>query len=67
MISKDSVNKCLDDFKVLKDIIDNKIDIKDLDIDLERRLIALCNNRINQINQEIISKDLEISKLRKLT
>lgn len=65
-MSKDSISQCLDDFKILKDIMHNKINIKDLNIDLEKRLITLCNNRVNQINQEIISKDLEISKLQKL-
>lgn len=58
-------NTDLEDFEVLKDVINGKIEIKDLDIDLEKRLIVLCNNRINEINKKIAVKDLEIAKLRK--
>lgn len=61
-----SLNKSLDDFKVLRDVIYGKKDIKDIDIDLEKRLITLCNNRINEVNKMIIDKDLEINKIKKL-
>lgn len=64
--SQNSINQSLDDLKVLEDIIYNKIDIKDIDIDLEKRLITLCNNRINEVNKMIIDKDLEINKIKKL-
>lgn len=58
-------NTPLDDLEILKDVINGKIEIKDLDINLERRLIVLCNNRIKEINKKIIAKDLEIAKLKK--
>lgn len=58
-------NTPLDDLEILKDVINGKIEIKDLDIDLEKRLIALCNNRIKEINKKIMAKDLEIAKLKK--
>lgn len=61
-----SLNKSLDDFKVLRDVIYGKKDIKDIDLDLEKRLITLCNNRINEVNKMIIDKDLEINKIKKL-
>lgn len=64
-ISKDQENTPLDDFEILKDVINGKIEIKDLDINLERRLIVLCNNRIKEINKKIIAKDFEIAKLKK--
>lgn len=64
-MAKNSINKSLDDFKVLEDIMHGKVDIKDIDIDLEKRLIALCNKRTNEVNQMIITKNLEIDRIRK--
>lgn len=64
-IAKPIENTALDDLEILRDVINGKIEIKDLDIDLEKRLIVLCNNRINEINKKIMAKDLEIAKLKK--
>lgn len=64
-ISKPNENTPLDDLEILKDVINGKVEIKDLDIDLEKRLIALCNNRIKEINKKIMAKDFEIAKLKK--
>lgn len=58
-------NTALKDLDVLKNVIDGKVEIKDLDVDVEKRLIALCNNRIEEINKKITAKDLEIAKLKK--
>lgn len=55
----------LEDLKVLKDVINGEIQIKDLDIDLEKRLIILCNNRISQINKKIEDKESKIIKIKK--
>lgn len=55
----------LEDLKILKDVINGKTQIKDLDIELEKRLIILCNNRISQINKKIEDKDSKIIKIKK--
>ena len=56
----------LDDFEVLKGIIEGKIEIQKLDKDLKKRLIVICNNRLNEVNQKIEDKDVEIVKMEKI-
>ena len=45
------INNSLDDLECLKNIIDKKISIKELDIEQKKRLILLCNERKNKINK----------------
>ena len=47
----------LEDFEILKKIINNEIDMKDIDYNTKIRLINLCEKRTKQIQQKI--KDLE--------
>ena len=56
----------IQDFDILKDIVNGKIQIKDLDIDTEKRLIKLCDNRLKQMNEKIREKDIEIANIEKL-
>lgn len=53
-------------FEYLKGIIDGKINIKDLDKDLEKRLIDICNNRMKEIDREIEKKEYQIEKAKEL-
>ena len=46
-------NTALDDFEVLKEVMDGKIQIQDLNPDLKKRLIAMCKTRLADINKEI--------------
>ena len=50
------------DFDYLKEIIEGKVNIKDLDKDLKNRLIKLCNARLEEVNNIIIETDKEIEK-----
>lgn len=53
----------INDFDILKDVVNGKIQINDLDIETEKRLIELCDNRLRQIKEKIREKDLEIANL----
>lgn len=56
----------IQDFDILKDIVNGKIQIKDVDIETEKRLIKLCDNRLKQMNEKVREKDIEIAKIEKL-
>ena len=43
----------LDDFEILKKVVDGEIKIHDLDEDIKTRLIAMCKARIVSIDREI--------------
>lgn len=57
------INNSLDDLECLKNIIDKKISIKELDIEQKKRLILLCNERKNKINMKIEQTDMKIKKV----
>lgn len=59
-------NLKIDDFEILKEIIDGKSDIKNLDVDTKKRLIELCSNRLDDINKKIHNKTLEIKRLKEI-
>lgn len=56
--------KEIDDFEYLRGIIEGKIQIKDLDKELKKRLIKLCNTRLAEVNKEIEKIDAQIEKLK---
>lgn len=56
----------INDFETLKDVVNKKIEIKDLDIETEQRLIELCDNRLKQMDEILSQKDLKISKMEKI-
>lgn len=60
--------KCreLEDFEILKNVVTGKIAIKDLDIEVEKRLITLCNNRLKSLNERITVENMKIDRLEKL-
>lgn len=59
-------NMELDDFEYLKGIIEGRIDIKELDIGLKRRLVVLCEKRLDEVNNQIEQKDKQIYEGKKL-
>lgn len=56
----------LNDFNVLEGIIKENIKIEDVDINTKKRLITICNQRLERINEKIEDENLEILKLEKL-
>lgn len=52
-VQKESVKSPIDDMETLRKILSNEIQIKDLDNDTKRRLIALCNKRELEIKEKI--------------
>lgn len=56
----------LQDFEILKSIVNGKTEIKYLDKDLKLRLIDICNNRLDEINKKIEDTKFEIEKIDKL-
>lgn len=53
----------LQDFEILKRIVEGKTKIKDLDKDLKIRLIDICNTRLYEINKKIEDTKSEIEKI----
>jgi hypothetical protein len=51
-----------DDFVYLQEIIEGKIKIRDLDPELKKRLIKLCNERARIVDREIAKKERQIKK-----
>lgn len=64
--SNDNIISPLKDFEILNDIIKKKIDIKDVDIKVKKRLILMCNQRLMEVNKLIEEEELKIEKLNKL-
>lgn len=58
--------KSLEDFEVLKNIIEGKTKIENIDIDLKKRLIVICNKRLKKVNESIKERELEIYRMEKL-
>ena len=46
-------NQKLKDFEILKQIVNNKIQIEDLDDEVKIRLIELCKKQIDVVNKRI--------------
>lgn len=65
-IKKEERTMQIGDFETLKNVVNKKIEIKDLDVDTEKRLIELCDNRLKQMDEIISQKDLKIAKMEKL-
>lgn len=56
----------LQDFEILKSIVEGKTNIKDLDRDVKIRLIDICNRRLDEINKKIEDTKSEINKIESL-
>ena len=53
----------LKDVDILKSVEDGTTSIRELDYDTIKRLINICNNRVEEVNKKIINSDREIFKL----
>lgn len=62
-----SKNTALEDFEILKDVMNEKIQIQDLDADTKRRLINMCKNRLEEIDNEIKEIHNKTEKMKQLT
>ena len=56
----------MDDFALLKQLIEGRIDIKEIDDESKKRLIAICNNRLEGIHKQIYDKKNEIRQMESL-
>ena len=53
-------NQALEDINVLKEIINNKIELRNIDIETKKRLILLCKQREQQIREKIDTYKLNL-------
>lgn len=53
----------MDDFDLLKKLIEGRIDIAEIDNESKKRLIAICNNRLEGIHKQIYDKKNEIRQM----
>ncbi|MBR2704438.1 MAG: hypothetical protein IKE91_03115 [Clostridia bacterium] len=60
-----SYNQKLNDFEILKKVVNKEISMDDIDLDTKIRLIQLCDNRISDINKKIEDIDKKIYKITK--
>lgn len=51
----------LDDLDCLEGILSGKINIRDLDKDRKKRLIKLCDNRLEEVRKEIEKKKRQVA------
>jgi hypothetical protein len=66
-ISTTSKNTALDDLEILKEVMNGKIHIQDLDTDTKNRLINMCKNRLEEIDKEIEKIHNKTEKMKQLT
>lgn len=69
IITNENINlqkQKLEDFEILKNIVEGNLSIKQLDNDTKRRIIDICNNRIVSVNKMISDKNMEIEKMESL-
>lgn len=57
-------NQMITDFEILKKIVNKELSFKDVDYETKIRLIKLCDNRINEINEKIKEYDRKIESLK---
>jgi len=57
----EATTKASDDLNCLEEIISGKINIRDLDKDTKKRLIKLCENRLEEVRKEIAKKERQIA------
>ena len=53
----------MDDFDLLKKLIEGRVDIAEIDNESKKRLIAICNNRLEGIHKQIYDKKNEIRQM----
>ena len=61
---KSKCSQKLDDFEILKKIVNKELSIKEVDLETKIRLIKLCDNRINEINKKIADYDKRINAIK---
>jgi len=53
----------VEDFALLKKLIEGKIDIAEIDNESKIRLISICNNRLDGVKKQIRDRNNEIRKM----
>lgn len=56
----------IDDFELLKKLMEGKIDISEIDNESKKRLISICNNRLDGVKKQIRNKKNEIKQMEDL-
>lgn len=57
-------NKILEDFEILKKVVNKELSMNDIDSDTKARLIDLCDSRITDINRKIEEYDEKIKSIK---
>ena len=67
LINSEKINGTeLEDFDVLKSIMNGNTKIEDLDSDLRKRLIIMCKDKLSKTNLEIEKIDNNIKNIKEL-
>ena len=56
----------MEDIDILKQVLEKKINLQDLDDETKIRIIYLCKKRINQINEKIEDRNKSIIMMDKI-
>lgn len=56
----------MNDFEILKKIVEGKIDIREIDSETKQRLIKMCKQRLEQVEKKIEEKNEQIRKLEEI-
>ena len=60
------IEEKLNDFELLKNIINDEVKIENIDNEVKQRIIELCNSRLKGLNKEIAKKEEKIDKLKQI-
>lgn len=62
-MNNDSYVQKLSDFEILKKLINKELDMNEVDNDTKMRLIALCDDRLKEVNKKIETVKRKIEKM----
>ena len=67
LINNENVEETeLEDFEILKAIMNGNLKVEDLDSDLRKRLIIMCKEKLSKTNLEIEKIDNNIKQIKEL-
>lgn len=56
----------MDNFEILKNIIEGKVNINDIDSETKGKLIKMCEDRLNEVERKIKEKNKQIEVMLKI-
>lgn len=66
MNNKKVLEQKLKDFEILKSVVNDEIQVENLDENLTRRLISICEERIKIVDEKAEEKQKEVEALEEL-